>query len=485
MPNSSAPRRATEPCPAAVAASRWPTAVSTWSPVSWPIVSLTMRKSSMLTSSTPAVRPVAWTAGIAARTVCWKRSRLPRPVSGSRYATSSSSRSRRRRSVTSRSVSTRPATVGSSERSRTVTSTSASSPSARCARYSVPSPGPDSAAAGSISTPSGRPTTVSPRNSCCADGLAYSMRSSGQTMRMTSVALSTRVRKYASLSRRTISRFRAMWSIMLAACPATTRTDSCSLTRAISSAATYSSPTRLVPTAIGPCNARSKSPACAATAGSRSPTSRMRTASPAGSAGSPSCTISTVRCSTPGPSRAATADRTTHSTRATSVATSRASQARRSSRSRATVCRRPAATTDMRASDSSINAAEPTAISAPSSTGPVRDSKNNTVGATSDATPIRTRPVRNSAGRVTTRGSVSSAIDGWIAASPPAMKKRNQPTSIGPPMLHCPPSWLRPYRMSEARRAAPDNSSSRALQPRRSPSARRTRMATMSTSNSG
>ena len=117
--------------------SRTAVATSSSSPTPWPIVSFTTLKSSRSTNSTPAVAPSRRAAATCCEIRSWKSSRLGSPVSASWKAWCLSCSSSWRCSVTSRKVSTRPATVGSSRRSLALTWTWTAMPSRRLIRRST------------------------------------------------------------------------------------------------------------------------------------------------------------------------------------------------------------------------------------------------------------------------------------------------------------------------------------------------------------
>ncbi len=98
MPNSSPASRATMPwAGSTVATRRWLIATSSWSPTIGPMLSLTILKSSTSSTTTAAGTRLRSADSTARATVSWNAGRLPRPVSGSRYARRSSASSTPRR----------------------------------------------------------------------------------------------------------------------------------------------------------------------------------------------------------------------------------------------------------------------------------------------------------------------------------------------------------------------------------------------------
>ena len=135
--NSSPPSRAAVSQSRISPDSRTPTAASSSSPTPWPIVSFTTLKSSRSTNSTPTVAPSRRAAATCREIRSWNSSRLGSPVSASWKAWCLSFSSSWRCSVTSRTVSTRPATVGSSRRSLALTWVWTITPSWRTIRRST------------------------------------------------------------------------------------------------------------------------------------------------------------------------------------------------------------------------------------------------------------------------------------------------------------------------------------------------------------
>ena len=160
--------------------------------------------------------------------------------------------------MTSRRVSTSPPTVGSSRRSRQATSTS--TPAAVGAQHDPVAAAAEVAAARDHAASSARHAAsrssggdqvddgASPTHGRAAEhrapptGWRTGSRSSSSTIRMTSAAFCTSVRKYASLLRRLISSLSVIRSTASAACEASTSSAPRRVSSTVSSAATTSSP---------------------------------------------------------------------------------------------------------------------------------------------------------------------------------------------------------------------------------------------------
>ena len=112
MANSSPPSRATVSALRAQARNRSATAMSSRSPSPWPRLSFTVLKSSRSRKRTVTGVPRRWASASAWLTRSRNRARLASPVSGSWNAWWVSCSSSRRRSLTSRVLSTTPFTVG-------------------------------------------------------------------------------------------------------------------------------------------------------------------------------------------------------------------------------------------------------------------------------------------------------------------------------------------------------------------------------------
>ncbi len=434
--NSSPPSRAAVSLRRRVRESRVPTAPSSWSPVECPRVSLTCLKSSRSMKSrqvsADSRRPRSRARSIRSSSSV----RFGSPVSGSWKARWVSSCWSRRCSVTSRRVTTRPPTVGSARKLVQRTSTSTWPSRRRTHQWSCPARDSSSRTDASAraarersrgSTSSGRalPARSAVPNTAEADGLAYRTVSSSSTIRMTSEVLRTRVRKYASLSRRITSWRSITRSTASPACEARIsrepRVSASGRAGPATSSAPATPPGGRSGGVMGHTSTDGSEPNSAARAGPSEAGSVRWALRRAGSVAS-SAESTRVRWRTAGPSRVSAASAQERATSVSRNAETSEAAAPRSASSRETAWRWATTMTARRRMTSRNSAAEKVAMAAASWVVPRAAACSRTAGAISVAR--ASRKIRRAGGSRDSRvgtDAVSSTMDGCSAASPQAV----------------------------------------------------------------